>query len=107
MEVSNFKFDKPWYRQSELLERLSMSNACLKRYMSEQQKEGLKLADMGYLKFEGFKEACWCPIKFSSWLIEHKLESEPQYDYELAEQKRVRMGLVNFNNHKKRKAQNE
>ena len=102
MDVFNFKFSKPWYRQSLVLEELSMSNACLKRYMSEQQKKGLKLADMGYLKFEGFKEACWDARKLSIWLIEHKLEPEPQYDYELAEQKKVRMGIVNFNNHKKK-----
>ena len=70
--------------------------------MSEQQKKGLKLADMGYLKFEGFKEACWDARKLSIWLIEHKLDPEPQYDYELAEQKKVRMGIVNFNNHKKK-----
>ena len=70
--------------------------------MSEQQKKGLKLADMGYLKFEGFKEACWDARKLSIWLIEHKLEPEPQYDYELAEQKKVRMGIVNLNNHKKK-----
>ena len=70
--------------------------------MSEQQKKGFKLADMGYLKFEGFKEACWDARKLSIWLIEHKLEPEPQYDYELAEQKKVRMGIVNFNNHKKK-----
>ena len=102
MDLFNFKFSKPWYRQSEVLEELSMSNACLKRYMAEQQKKGLKLADMGYLKFEGFKEACWDARKLSIWLIEHKLEPEPQYDYELAEQKKVRMGIVNFNNHKKK-----
>ena len=70
--------------------------------MSEQQKKGLKLADMGYLKFEGFKEACWDAQKLATWLIENKLEQEPQYDYELAEQKKVRMGIVNFNNHKKK-----
>ena len=102
MDLFNFKFSKPWYRQSEVLEELSMSNACLKRYMSEQQKKGLKLADMGYLKFEGFKEACWDARKLSIWLIEQKLEPEPQYDYELAEQKKVRMGIVNYNNHKKK-----
>ena len=103
MEIINFKFDIPWYRQSELLEKLSMSNACLKRYMSEHLKGGGNLTAMGYLKFEGFKEACWDPIKYTAWLIEHKLEREPKYDYEVAEQKKVRMGVVNLNNHKKRK----
>tara|TARA_B100000959_G_C14679001_1_gene499781 strand:+ start:61 stop:378 length:318 start_codon:yes stop_codon:yes gene_type:complete len=102
MELINFKFDKPWYRQSELLEKLSMSNACIKRYMKEQLEGRGNLSDMGYLKFEGFKEVCWCPIKFCTWLIEHKLEKEPEYDYELAEQKRVHMGVVNLNKHKQK-----
>ena len=103
MDLINFKYDKPWYRQTELLEKLSMSNACLKRYMAEQLKGGGNLTDMGYLKFEGFKEACWCPVKLSSWLIEHKLEKEPEYDYDKLEQKKIRMGIVNFNNVKQMK----
>ena len=103
MEILLFKFDKPFYRQTEMLEKLSMSPACLKRYMAEQLKGGGNLADMGYLKFEGYKEACWDPNKLCAWLIEHKLEKEPKYDYDLAEQKRVQMGIVNLNNHKKRK----
>ena len=103
MEILKFKFDKPWYRQTELLDKTGGSNSCLKRYMSEQLKGGGTLADMGHLKFEGYKEACWDPIKYTTWLIEHKLEKEPEFDYDLAEQKRVRMGLFNLNNHKKRK----
>ena len=72
--------------------------------MSEQLKGGANLTDMGYLKFEGYKEACWCPIQFTSWLIENKLEKEPKYDYELAEQKKVRMNIVNLNNQQRKKA---
>ena len=74
--------------------------------MSEHLKGGGNLTDMGYLKFEGFKEACWDPNKHTAWLIEHKLEREPKYDYELAEQKKVRMGVVNFNNQKQKKVNN-
>ena len=103
MEMLDFKFEKPWYRQSELWEKLSMSNACLKRYMKEQldDKKG-DLTEMGYLKFQGFKEVCWNPQKFVFWLIENKLEKEPTYDYELAEQKRLRMGVVNLNNQRRK-----
>jgi len=72
--------------------------------MSEQLKGGKTLAEMGYLKFQGFKEPCWEPQKFIAWLIEFKLEPEAKYDYDLAEQKRIRMGVINFNNQKKRKA---
>ena len=106
MELINYHFDKPWYKQSELIIKLGMSNICLKRYMSEQLKGGKTLAEMGYLKFQGFKEACWNPIKLSAWLIEFKLEPEAKYDYDLAEQRKIRMGLVNINN-QKRKAINE
>ena len=99
MDVINFTFDKPFYRQTEMLEKLgTMSPACLKRYMSEVQKSGGNLADMGYLKFEGYREICWNPVLLLNWLIENKLETIPKYDYELAEQKRVRTGVINFSN---------
>ena len=58
MELINYHFDKPWYKQSELIIKLGMSNICLKRYMSEQLKAGKELSAMGYLKFKGFKEPC-------------------------------------------------
>ncbi len=106
MEILKFNFNKPWYRQTELLEKLSMSNACLKRYMAEQLNGGGTLTEMGHLKFEGFKEACWCPIKLTSWLIENKLETEAKYDYEFAEQQRVRMNVVNLNKQQTKKASN-
>ncbi len=72
--------------------------------MAEQLTGGGSLTEMGHLKFEGFKEACWCPIKFTSWLIENKLETEAKYDYEFAEQQRVRMNVVNLNKQQTKKA---
>ena len=101
----SFKYNKPWYRQTEVLDKLSMSNSQLKRYMTDWQKGGGDLAEMGYLKFKGFKEACWDPVKLAQWLIDNQLETIPKYDYEHAEQKRVRMGLINFNNQLRRKTQ--
>ena len=43
-------------------------------------------------------------IKFLIDEIENKLEAVPTYDYELYEQKKVRMNLVNLNNEQRRKA---
>ena len=97
MLTLNFKFDKPWYGQTELLDKLCFNKSRLKRYMSEQLQGGGNLTDMGYLKFKGFREVCWDPVKLKNWLIENKLEKEPKYDYELSEQKKVRMGIINFN----------
>ena len=103
MELINYHFDKPWYKQSELIIKLGMSNICLKRYMSEQLKAGKELSAMGYLKFKGFKEPCWEPHKLIAWLIENKLEPEAKYDYELADQSRIIMSIVNFNKAKAKK----
>jgi len=75
--------------------------------MKEQLEGGGTLADMGHLKFEGFKEACWCATKLCNWLIENKLEKEQKYDYEIAEQKKVRMNVVNLNKQYERKKQYE
>lgn len=71
--------------------------------MSEQLKAGKLLSEMGYLKFKGFKEACWEPHKLIAWLLENKLEPERTYNYELAEQKKIRMGIINFNKEKAKK----
>ena len=75
--------------------------------MSEQLKDGKTRTEMGWLKFEGFKEACWDPLKFTAWLVENKLEEEAQYDYEFAKQKKIRMGVINLQQHQKRRKQNE
>mgnify|MGYP003663765604 CR=1 len=99
MDYLKFKFDKPWIRQAELLELTSMSASCLKRYMSEQLRSGKPLSEMGYVKFEGFREACWIPGMFCNWLMTNKIEPEKQYDYELAEEKRNRMNIVNLQKH--------
>ena len=72
--------------------------------MLEVQESGGNLADMGYIKFKGYKDACWIPGLLLNWLIENKIEKIPQYDYELAEQKRLAMGVINFKKHKERKA---
>jgi len=92
----NHKYDKPWFRQSEMLELTGMSESCLRRYMADQRKANKPLADMGYLKFKGFKEVCWQPKMLTHWLIQNVLETEVKYDYELAEQKRVQMNVINL-----------
>jgi len=104
MEVYlNHKFEKPWVLQSELLRLMSMSESTLKRYMAEWRKEGNLLADMGYLKFQGFREAVWQPTVFVSWITQNKLAEEPKYDYELAEKKKLQMNVINLNKNLKKK----
>ena len=47
-------------------------------------------------KCKGFKEVCWQPKMLTHWLIQNVLETEVKYDYELAEQKRVQMNVINL-----------
>ena len=96
MALLNFKFSKPWYLQSDVIDVLSISNSRLKRYMTEVLSSGGDLADMGYLKFLGCKEACWNPVKLMQWVLENKLEKTPVYDYEVADQKRAQMQVINL-----------
>ena len=39
------------------------------------------------------------PGMFCNWLMTNKIEPEKQYDYELAEEKRNRMNIVNLQKH--------
>ena len=81
--------------------RTSTSNeygeSTLKRYMADWRKSGKPLAEMGYIKFQGFRETCWQPGVFTRWIIANKLEAEVKYDYDLAEKKKNQMGVINFN----------
>ena len=65
--------------------------------MADWRKSGKPLAEMGYIKFQGFRETCWQPGVFTRWIIANKLEAEVKYDYDLAEKKKNQMGVINFN----------
>ena len=91
------KYEKAWVLQSELLRLMSMSESTLKRYMADWRKSGKPLAEMGYIKFQGFRETCWQPGVFTRWIIANKLGAEVKYDYDLAEKKKNQMGVINFN----------
>ena len=93
---NNYKFAKPWYRQSEITDLLSISNTTLKRYMSEHTQKGGLLADMGHLEIDGFREACWEPIALVNWIYNNKVNKQRTYDYEFAEAKKLEENIVNI-----------
>jgi len=94
--LTDYKFEKPYYRQGKFLELFSISLATLKRYMEEWVNNGNNLQDMGHLNIIGFRETCWEPKTFLNWLIENKLEVPVKYDYQLNEQKKLNQNVINI-----------
>jgi hypothetical protein len=94
--LTDYKFEKPYYRQGEFLELFSISLATLKRYMEEWVNNGNNLQLMGHLNIIGFRETCWEPKTFLNWLIENKLEAPVKYDFELSEQKKLAQNVINI-----------
>jgi hypothetical protein len=96
INLTNFKFDKPYYRQSEFLLLFSISESCLKRYVKEWTDVGKNPEDMGHLNIKGFKEICWIPITFINWLVENKIEVPVRFDYQVSEQHKLKTNILNI-----------
>ena len=70
----NFTFLKPYYSEVEILELFNISKSTLQRYREECLKMGGNLfEDMGYFHINGTKSAMYEPVKFSNWLLTHKI----------------------------------
>ena len=79
----NYKFDQPFYSQSQLLSIFgSISETTLKNWMKTQIEEGKDLADMGYFTIKGVRENQWEPQTFCRWLLANKIRVIHKYDYE-------------------------
>jgi|TARA_Y100001951_G_scaffold85224_1_gene75035 hypothetical protein len=99
----NFRYLKPYYTQSEVLELFSLSKSTLQRYREEVMKKGGDLwVDLGYFHIDGTKEAMYEPVRLSNWLLENKINIPKPYDYQVDEIKKVKDGLVEFPNFKKK-----
>ena len=99
----NFRYLKPYYTQSEILELFSLSKSTLQRYREEVMKKGGDLrVDLGYFHIDGTKEAMYEPVRLSNWLLENKINIPKPYDYQVDEIKKVKDGLVEFPNFKKK-----
>lgn len=95
--LTDYKFDKPYYRQGEFLELFSISLSTLKRFMEDWVNSGKNLNEMGHLNIQGFRETCWEPRAFLAWLIENKLEAPVKYDYQISEQKKLTENIIKLN----------
>lgn len=94
--LKNFKFDRPYYRQSKLLDIFSISETTLRRYIKEWIDLGKNAQDMGHLNIKGFSEICWCPVTFLHWLIANKINVAVTYDYQKVEQDKLKSNIVSI-----------
>jgi len=98
-----FKFEKPWYRTTKVLDILEMSISTLKRYKLEHIENGGDPRDMGCFSIDGFREEMWDPQRLLSWILEHKIKPPKQYDYEVREEQKLKGTIVKLNNNKEKK----
>lgn len=94
-----YKFNKPFYSQSELLEIFgSLSLSTLKRYMSEWISAGNEVKEMGMFRLDGVRENQWEPTTFLKWLYENKINAAYKYDYQKVEQDNLKSDLNKLTN---------
>ena len=102
MEVNKlfyFTFRKPYYSQEELLDLFNLSKSTLQRYREEALKNNGELFEtLGYFKIEGIKEAQYEPVRFSTWLLENKINIPTNYSHDKAEKEKLRKGLMVLSN---------
>jgi hypothetical protein len=79
--ITNFKFNKPYFQQSEILELFNISETTLKRYIAECK----SAQELGMFKIDGVRQNMFEPKMFLNWLIENKINGPQQYDYQKAE----------------------
>jgi len=81
IKISEYKFDKPYYPQSEIIALFNISETTMKRYIAE-----CKSADeLGLFRIDGVRQNMFEPRSFLNWLIENKIKAPVQYDYQIKE----------------------
>jgi hypothetical protein len=94
----NYKFDKPFYSQSQLLSIFgSISESTLKKYMKDWVEEGKELVDMGYFRIDGVRENQWEPQTFCRWLLANKIKVQAN---------KIESNLIDINNKRRKNVSN-
>jgi hypothetical protein len=83
----DFKFDKAFYKESELLRVCPIPRSTFHKWQSEWMSKGLNPEAMGKILVKGTSTVFWNGPKFLKWLQENKLDQECKYDYEAADKK--------------------
>ena len=103
----NYKFDQPFYSQSQLLGIFgSISESSLKNWMKKWIEQGKDLADMGYFRIDDIRENQWEPAAFCRWLLANKIKVIHKYDYEQSHANKIESNLININKKRRKNVSN-
>lgn len=93
------KIKKTWIPQSELLSRYSISRTRLFMWQREWVDQGRDLREMGKLPRMA-RENLWDQKIFNKWVYRHRASLPIKYDYEKAEQDKIKkaVAVINLNN---------
>ena len=83
----NFKFDKAFYKESELLKVCPVSRSTFHKWQSEWISQGKDPKLMGKILVKGTSTVFWNAALFLQWLIKYKFNMEVKYDYEEVDKK--------------------
>jgi len=81
----NYKFDKAFYKESELLKRLPIPRSTFHRWQTEWISKGNDPKLMGKILVKGTSTVFWNGALFLQWLIKYKFNMETKYGYEVAD----------------------
>ena len=103
----NYKFDRPFYSQSQLLSIFgSISETSLKNWMKTSIEEGKDLADMGYFRIDEVRENQWEPQTFCRWLLANKIKVIHKYDYEQSHANKIESNLIDIKQKRRKNVSN-
>jgi len=83
----DFKFDKPFYSERELLKIIPIKRSTFSSWQSEWLAKGKDPKEMGKLLLKLNSKSkrpivYWNAPKYLAWLEKYKINVDPQFDYE-------------------------
>ena len=100
----NFKFDKAFYKEADLLKVVPIPRSTFHKWQSEWISQGNDPELMGKLPVKGTSTVFWDGAIFLKWLYENKFNMETKYDYEVEDKKKAVLAISTL---KKRKTIND
>lgn len=88
-QMLNYKFDKAFYKEADLLKVVPISRSTFYRWQSEWVSKGNDPKLMGKILVKGTSTVFWNAALFLQWLIEYKFNMETKYDYEAEDKKKA------------------
>jgi|TARA_R110000803_G_C11953303_1_gene317926 hypothetical protein len=100
----NFKFDKAFYKEAELLKVVPVPRSTFYSWQCEWISKGNDPELMGKILVKGTSTVFWNGAIFLKWLYENKFNMETKYDYQVEDKKKAVLVVSTL---KKRKITNE